>query len=291
MAMGIERGVAMVVLAKYDNKVELAVNKVFDQLATEAGEAQLKAEAEDMLSQGKDKRKAAIDELKSNYLPDWVLAAMSTTSGDPVESLALIKKRTTDMPKIVMEYKIAVGEMTAAPLTSQNSTDTEQREALRRFEKMLAMGIPQEKVKERMVKAGVDPSLMERIGFLPCLNEQLDEWRSIHSMLQAEADKHLPLFDEGAEEITRLETTMGEIDKSRNSSQSDPNKVLMDDDPSYWRGGEGAAGDLTPAALRRLRARIDQKRMELDGLIESPTPDWEFFVGKRTGSDPSESDY
>ena len=42
-----------------------------------------------------------------------------------------------------MEYKIAVGEMTAAPLISQKSTDTEQRNALKRFEKMLAMGIPQ----------------------------------------------------------------------------------------------------------------------------------------------------
>ena len=168
---------------------------------------------------------ATIAELKANYLPDWVLAAMSTTMGDPVASLNLIKKRINEMPKIVMEFKVSVGEMTAAPLTSQNSTDREQRDALRRFEKMLGMGIPQDKVKERMIKAGVDPSLMERIGFLPCLSEQLDEWRGIHDLLQVEVDKHLPLFEQGAEEMERLETLAGEIDKSRNNSQLDPKKV------------------------------------------------------------------
>lgn len=59
-----------------------------------------------MLEKGSGERKAAIAELKANYLPDWVLAAMSTTAGDPVASLALIKKRATEMPKIVMEYKV-----------------------------------------------------------------------------------------------------------------------------------------------------------------------------------------
>ena len=56
-----------------------------------------------MLEKGQGERTAAIAELKANYLPDWVLAAMSTTAGDPVASLALIKKRTAEMPNIVRE--------------------------------------------------------------------------------------------------------------------------------------------------------------------------------------------
>ena len=56
-----------------------------------------------MLEKGRGERTAAIAELKAIYLPDWVLAAMSTTAGDPVASLALIKKRTTEMPNIVRE--------------------------------------------------------------------------------------------------------------------------------------------------------------------------------------------
>ena len=44
LAMGIERGVAMVALAKYDNKVEPAVNYVFDQMADAATEDALRYE-------------------------------------------------------------------------------------------------------------------------------------------------------------------------------------------------------------------------------------------------------
>mmetsp|Transcript_40418 Transcript_40418/g.92788 ORF Transcript_40418/g.92788 Transcript_40418/m.92788 type:complete len:195 (-) Transcript_40418:196-780(-) len=194
-----------------------------------------------------------------------------------------------------MEYKIAVGEMTAAPLVSQKSTDTEQRNALKRFEKMLAMGIPQDKVKERMLKAGVEPNLMERIGFLPCLKDQQEEWQGIYELMKAEVDKQLPYFEEGAKELSELESTMHEIDKERPESAASTNPeglLAKQGTPEYWQGGEGAAGDLTPAALKRLRARLEVKRMELDGLMESPTPDWSFFVGRPVGEgDPADADY
>ena len=44
MAMGVERGMAMVALAKYGNKVEAAVNYVFDQLADPTLEETLKGD-------------------------------------------------------------------------------------------------------------------------------------------------------------------------------------------------------------------------------------------------------
>ena len=58
-----------------------------------------------MLDKGQGQRAAAIAELKANYLPDWVLAAMSTTAGDPVASLKMIKKRTAEMTKIVRYFE------------------------------------------------------------------------------------------------------------------------------------------------------------------------------------------
>lgn len=274
--MGIDRGVAEVALSMYDNKVEAACNYVFDQLAQEEAAAALIAQGKDFMDKGTGQRKAAIEELKANYLPDWVLVAMSSSDGDPVASLKLIKAKMNKMPDLVKEYKIAVGELSAAPITKQNSTDQEQRDALKRFEKMLSMGIPEEKVKARMVKAGVDPSLMELLGFLPCLTAQLKQWEAVFAATEDEAANFLPAFEQGADEISRLEKDMNEISKERNADANDASG-------GYWRGGEGAAGDLTPAALRRLKQKIEAKRRDLDVLIENPSPDMSFFIG--TGGD------
>ena len=54
----------------------------------------------------------------------------------------------------------------------------------------------------------------------------------------------------------------------------------------YWAGGEGPALDLTPAALDRLKARVDARRVELDDFIEHPEPKFTYFMqGGRAGDE------
>lgn len=280
MNLGLERQVCEAALAKHGGNMETAINYIFDLMNQAGGEAKLSKLAQSITAA----RSEAISALKTNYLTEWVRAALHFSQNDPVAANQFIQQNHSKMNEHVLAFKKAVGEALPGPNDAFLGLGE-----YGKFAELLERGVSVEEVKDEMLSAGLDPSFVVQLdpvsvggnsgsggggGGAPSgpiwrvqrpLEDCVVEWTDRVAALSAEAEAREEPFAEHAAEMTHLNTL---LERSKSQTQRDE---------EYFQHGEGLANDLTPAALARLKARLEAKRLELEDHFERPDPQFAYF--------------